>query len=707
VAASTAVVDPGGWLDNGEPMPSTRRLNVLARIALATTFLTAGLALTAGPPASAAAPGYEALTPARVLDTRQGLGAAGPVTAGGSITVDVTGAHGVPDSGVAAVVLNVTAAEATTSTYVTVWPSGEPQPGTSNLNVQPGVDTPNLVIATVGADGNVSLANQFGTVQLIADVTGWFPTGSDYHALTPNRVLDTRQQLGAAGPVPPVGQISVDLTGVGGVPDSGVAAVVLNVTAAAATDSTYVTVWPAGQSQPNTSNLNVQPGVDTPNLVIATVGADGRVSLANQFGSVHLIADVTGWFPTGSTYGALTPDRILDTRSSIGAVGPVPAGGSIRVPVTGVGGVPATGVGAVVLNVTAAAATESTYVTVWPTGQPQPNTSNLNVRPGVDTPNLVIATVGSDGTVSLANQFGSVHLIADVAGWLPGTPAPPPPPPVTGNLYFDGLASVDRLDLANGQRTIVYNGQDDNTQIGYNASEFAFGTDEGGGVLTVEIRDLATGGPKTSFGLNTYNSGKPVMPSPDGQWIAMVIPHPEDSSEPDVLVVVQRDGTPRRAIERVSSAAWTADGRLAVVRLEAGNGRLDIFGDALSADFDTYWSAPLGSYDDLPTDLTIAPNGARAAFALLGRVYGLTLDGTSQPYVAAESALDLSAPAFSPDSSLLVVHRADGFFCAGSMHVVPASPAAPIYIPSSDSPTLIRDADGAQVSSCGSIFWHP
>jgi hypothetical protein len=707
VAASTAVVDPGGWLDNGELMPSTRPLNVLARIALATTFLTAGLTLTAGVSSSAAAPGYEALTPARVLDTRQDLGAAGPVSAGSSITVDVTGAHGVPDSGVAAVVLNVTAAEATTSTYITVWPTGQPQPGTSNLNVQPGVDTPNLVIATGGADGNVSLANQFGTVHLIADVTGWFPTGSDYHALTPSRVLDTRQQLGAPGPVPPVGQISVDVTGVGGVPDSGVAAVVLNVTAAAATNSTYVTVWPAGQPQPNTSNLNVQPGVDTPNLVIATVGADGRVSLGNQFGTVQLIADVTGWFPTGSTYGALTPDRILDTRSSIGAAGPVPAGGSIRVPVTGVGGVPTTGVGAVVLNVTAAAATESTYVTVWPTGQHQPNTSNLNVRPGVDTPNLVIATVGSDGTVSLANQFGSVHLIADVAGWLPGTVAPPPPPPVAGSLYFDGLASIDRLNLANGQRTIVYNGQEDNTQIGYNGSEFAFGSDDGGGALTVEIRDLATGGPKTSFGLDVSNTGKPVMPSPDGQWIAMVINDPDNILGPDMLLVVQRDGTPRALYNGVSTAAWTAGGRLAFVRFDGAAGTLGIFTDFLNGGYDTYWTAPLGSYDDLPTDLTIAPNGARAAFAMLGRVYGLTLDGASQPYVAAESALDLSAPAFSPDSSLLVVHRADGFFCAGSMHVVPASPAAPIYIPSSDSPTSIRDADGAQVSSCGSILWHP
>jgi hypothetical protein len=687
-------------------MPSTRPLNRLVSVAFATATLAAGLAASAGPPAaSAAPPGYQALTPARVLDTRQNVGAAGPVTAGGSIAVDVTGTHGVPDSGVAAVVLNVTAAEASASTYVTVWPTGQPQPNTSNLNVQPGVDTPNLVIATVGADGTVSLANQFGSVHLIADVTGWFPSGSDYHALSPDRVLDTRQQLGAAGPLLATGRVDVDVTGVGGVPDSGVAAVVLNVTATDATAATYVTVWPTGQPQPNTSNLNVQPGVDTPNLVIATVSADGRISLANQFGTAHLIADVTGWFPTGSSYGALTPDRVLDTRTGVGAAGPVGAGQSIRVPVTGVGGVPAVGVGAVVLNVTAAEASASTYVTVWPSGQPQPGTSNLNVRPGVDTPNLVIATVGADGTVSLANQFGTVHLIADVAGWFPGTPAPPTLR--TGTLYYDGLASLDRLDLETGQTSIVYDLQEDDTRYGYNATEFAFATDLDSGVARVEIRDLATGMAKEQFELNVWTTVHPVMPSPDGQWIAMVIHDPDDILGPDRLLVVQRDGTPRALYGGVKTAAWMADGRLAFLNYADGAATLGVFPDFLVPEYESYWSAPVASFDDVPDELAIAPDGTLAAFSWLSRIYGLRLDGSSQPYVAAESAVGLSSAAFSPDSTQLVVNRDDGFFCAGSMHIVAAAPAAPVYLSGGDAPTVVRDADGVQVSSCGSMFWHP
>jgi hypothetical protein len=690
-------------------MRSTRPvpLHRSARFAIAATVVAA-LAVSAPPggpsPASAAAGDYRPLTPARVLDTRQALGAQGPVPAGGSVVLDVTGTHGVPDSGVAAVVLNVTAVEATASTYVTVWPTGQPKPETSNLNVQPGVDTPNLVIATVGDGGTVSLANQFGTVHLIADVTGWFPAGSDYRALTPSRVLDTRQQLGAAGPVPAAGRVDVDVTGVGGVPDSGVAAVVLNVTTTDATAATYVTVWPSGQPQPNTSNLNVQPGVDTPNLVIATVGADGRISLANQFGTAHLIADVTGWFPTGSTYGALTPDRVLDTRTGTGATGPIGAGQSVRVQVTGVGGVPAAGVGAVVLNVTAAEASAATYVTVWPSGQPQPGTSNLNVRPGVDTPNLVIATVGADGTVSLANQFGTVQLIADVAGWFPGTPAPPADR--AGTLYYDGLASLDRLDLATGQTSIVYDQQEDDTRYGYNATEFAFGTDLGGGATRVQIRDLATGMPVHHFDLNVRATIHPVMPSPDGQWVAMVVHDPDDILGPDQLLVVQRDGTPRALYDGVKTAAWTADGKLAFLNYIGGTATLGIFADFLTGDYEPYWSAPLTSYADVPGELAIAPDGALAAFSWLGRIYGLRLDGSSQPYVAAESAVGLSSPAFSPDSTQLIVHRDDGSFCAGSMHIVPAAPGSPAYLTGGDTPTLVRNADGVQESSCGSMSWH-
>jgi hypothetical protein len=87
------------------------------------------------------------------------------------------------------------------------------------------------------------------------------------------------------------------------------------------------------------------------------------------------------------------------------------------VTVAGHGGVPATGATAVVINVTATQATDGTFLTVFPQA-PRPTVSNLNVPPGTDIPNLVVATLAPDGTVQLYNDQGSVHAIFDVVGWF-------------------------------------------------------------------------------------------------------------------------------------------------------------------------------------------------------------------------------------------------------------------------------------------------
>ena len=87
--------------------------------------------------------------------------------------------------------------------------------------------------------------------------------------------------------------------------------------------------------------------------------------------------------------------------------------------VIGRGGVPSTAT-AVVLNVTAALATATSFVTVWPTGSAMPDTSNLNMVAGGTVANLVITKLGPGGTVDIANAFGEVHLIADVTGYFEG-----------------------------------------------------------------------------------------------------------------------------------------------------------------------------------------------------------------------------------------------------------------------------------------------
>ena len=121
-----------------------------------------------------------------------------------------------------------------------------------------------------------------------------------FTSLAPNRVLDTRTQFGAAGPVPAQGSISVQMTGRGGIPATGVSAVALNVTAVSPTSAGYITAWPSLTNRPEASNLNFSPGQNIPNMVIVPVGTDGKISLFNgSGGTVQLLADVAGYYLAG------------------------------------------------------------------------------------------------------------------------------------------------------------------------------------------------------------------------------------------------------------------------------------------------------------------------------------------------------------------------------------------------------------------------
>jgi hypothetical protein len=73
-----------------------------------------------------------------------------------------------------AVVLNVTAVNATTTTYLTVFPDGASQPVASDLNVISGPAVPNLVVVRLGSNGVVDFFNAAGTTDVIADVVGYY-----------------------------------------------------------------------------------------------------------------------------------------------------------------------------------------------------------------------------------------------------------------------------------------------------------------------------------------------------------------------------------------------------------------------------------------------------------------------------------------------------------------------------------------------------
>ncbi|HEX2856553.1 MAG TPA: hypothetical protein VHO26_03600 [Propionibacteriaceae bacterium] len=345
--------------------------------------------------------------------------------------MQVTGRAGVPDSGVSAVVLNVTVTDAPRSGYITVYPDdGTPRPTASNLNFPPGDTRANLVTVKLGPTGGIVLSNTSGgTVQLVADVAGYFVSGAPsipgaFASLSPTRVLDTRKSLGATGPVAPNSTIHVQISGMAGVPASGVSAVVLNVTETEAKGSGYVTVYPDQTAKPTASNLNYPKGDTRANLVTVKLGANGKVAMTNNnLATVQLVADVAGYYLAGApsavgSFVSLSPTRVLDTRKSLGATGPVGSNKTVYVQITTRAQVPAQGVWAVVLNVTVTNAQKSGYVTVYPDQTTKPSASNLNYPAGDTRANLVTVKLGANGKIALTNNSGgTAQLVADVAGY--------------------------------------------------------------------------------------------------------------------------------------------------------------------------------------------------------------------------------------------------------------------------------------------------
>ncbi|MEU3772986.1 PKD domain-containing protein [Streptomyces sp. NPDC032472] len=245
--------------------------------------------------------------------------------------------------------------------------------------------------------------------------------GSDFTAYAPTRLLDTRNGIGAPrSMVPAYSSTKVQIAGNGGIP-KGVTAVALNVTVTNTGSAGHVTVFPGGGTRPTTSNLNFEANQSVPNMVIVPVGKDGTVELYNGgWESVDLIADITGYFTqsASSGYTPMTPARFVDTRTGLGtAQGQVAGQATFGTQISGQYGVPA-GITAVALNVTVTNPKEAGHLTVFPSGQSAPTTSNVNFTAGQTIANSVIVPVGPDGRINVRNgAWAGTDVIVDVVGY--------------------------------------------------------------------------------------------------------------------------------------------------------------------------------------------------------------------------------------------------------------------------------------------------
>ncbi|WP_159045902.1 PKD domain-containing protein [Streptomyces sp. WM6372] len=353
--------------------------------------------------------GYVATAPFRLLDTRSN----GTVLRGGSPTaVTLPVGLSVPDhvlsGSMAAAVLNVTVTGASEDTHLSVWPSGQPRPATSNVNVRKGGTSSNTVTVPVGADGKVSAQLNSGSAALVVDFVGYYQPGigQRFSPIAPTRLADTRAAGGALGG----GQTrTVKVAGTGGIP-ADATAVALNLTGTGSTENAHVIAYPDPAKRPATSNLNLEPGKDKSNQAIVPVGPDGTITLYTNTGSTHLILDAVGWYGKDgkALFTPTVPRRLADTR----ATGKLAPGAT-----TTVTGLPVGAVG-VALNVTATDSTGPGFLTVYGYGTARPEASSLNTRPGDTVPNHVTTPV-ADGRVSISNSYGgSTHVITDLLGYF-------------------------------------------------------------------------------------------------------------------------------------------------------------------------------------------------------------------------------------------------------------------------------------------------
>ncbi|BDC48970.1 hypothetical protein F183_A12860 [Bryobacterales bacterium F-183] len=320
-----------------------------------------------------------------------------------------------------AVAVNITLVPRGQLGYLSVWPTGQPQPVVSTMNSLDGRIKANAAIVGLGTNRQISVYVTHAA-DVVLDVSGYFLQAGDprayaFYPAPPCRVLDTRL---SGGIIPAQGTRTV---GGGCLPTNGPRGYSLNVTVVPSGPLGYLTLWPDGLQQPTASTLNNLTGTVVANAALIEPGNGGNFN-AFVTNETHMIVDFNGYFrPSGEpgslTFYPVTPCRIVDTRNPNGAFGgPAMAADSQRdfnVPASSCG-IPSTA-RAYVLNATVVPPGPFGFLTLWPAASARPVVSTLNAIDGALTSNLAIVPAGPNGVIS-AYTSSSTHLLLDISGYF-------------------------------------------------------------------------------------------------------------------------------------------------------------------------------------------------------------------------------------------------------------------------------------------------
>jgi hypothetical protein len=206
-----------------------------------------------------------------------------------------------------------------------------------------------------------------------------------------------------------------------GVLPAGAAAAALNVTVVNPGNGGFLTVFPciidASPKAPDTSNVNFAAGQTVANLVVVGISASSDVCFQGN-ADMDVVVDLMGWYggaQVGASFGAVTPARALDTRTS----NRLTTGEVRQIPLAGRFGVPGNAVAAV-LNVTAADAGADGFLTVFPCASGVPDTSNVNFVTGRAVPNQVLVGLTAGQVCVTTSQ--PVDVLVDVSGYYAAPP---------------------------------------------------------------------------------------------------------------------------------------------------------------------------------------------------------------------------------------------------------------------------------------------
>ena len=200
----------------------------------------------------------------------------------------------------------------------------------------------------------------------------------------------------------------------------------MNVTVIPSGAVDYVTLWAAGDPQPNTWTIRSPDGQTVANTAIVKAGTNGGISVYSS-SNTDLLIDISGYFTdstavSGLVYYPLTPCRVIDTRivyrSPAGPFGPPSLAAQqtrrFAFPSTPYCSVPQAA--AYSMTITAVPPAPLAFLTVWPATTAQPGVSSINSFAGRVLANSVILP-STNGALDVY-AYNNTDFLVDINGYF-------------------------------------------------------------------------------------------------------------------------------------------------------------------------------------------------------------------------------------------------------------------------------------------------